>query len=87
MVLLSISKDLQMMSDQFEKVVITKLPIRLGQFLKLANVAQDGFEATRRIQNGEVRVNGKIETKRGRKLQALDEITISNKTWFIATAF
>jgi ribosome-associated protein len=74
------------MADKFEKVVIAKLPIRLGQFLKLANVVQDGFEATRTIQNGEVQVNGKIETKRGRKLQALDEITCNDKTWCIATA-
>jgi ribosome-associated protein len=74
------------MSDQFEKVVITKLPIRLGQFLKLANVVQDGFEATRRIQNSEVKVNGKIETKRGKKLQEGDEITLNNQTWCIATS-
>ena len=83
--LLAITEELQTMSDQFEKVVVTKLPIRLGQFLKLANVVQDGFEATTKIQNGEVKVNGKIETQRGRKLQALDEITFSNKTWFIGT--
>ena len=83
--LLIISEESQTVSDQFEKIVITKLPIRLGQFLKLANAVQDGFEATMRIQNGEVTVNGKIETKRGRKLQALDEITFSNTTWCIAT--
>jgi ribosome-associated protein len=84
-VLLAITEELQRMSDQIEKVVINKLPIRLGQFLKLANMVQDGFEATARIQNCEVKVNGKVETKRGRKLQALDEITFSNKTWSIAT--
>jgi ribosome-associated protein len=83
---IAISEELQTVSDQFEKVAITKLPIRLGQFLKLANVVQDGFEATMRIQNGEVKVNNKIETKRGRKLQASDEITFGNKTWCITTA-
>ena len=71
------------MSYQFEKVKITKLPIRLGQFLKLINMAQDGFEATRKIQNGEVKVNGEIETKRGRKIQISDEITLDSKTWRI----
>lgn len=75
------------MSHQCEKVMITKLPIRLGQFLKLINVAQDGFEATRRIQNCEIKVNGEIETKRGRKLQSLDEITIDCKTWCITAPF
>jgi hypothetical protein len=59
---LTIAEELQTMSDKFEKVVIAKLPIRLGQFLKLANVVQDGFEATRTIQNGEVQVNGNDKT-------------------------
>lgn len=73
------------MSHQFEKVMIAKLPIRLGQFLKFINMAQDGFEATRRIQNGEVKVNGEIETKRGKKLKLLDEITLDSKTWRITS--
>jgi ribosome-associated protein len=68
---------------QLENVVITSLPIRLGQFLKLANLVQDGFEATRRIQNGEIKVNGEIETQRGRKLQLSDEISFDGKTWRI----
>jgi ribosome-associated protein len=68
---------------QLENVVITSLPIRLGQFLKLANLVQDGFEATMRIQNGEVKVNGEIETQRGRKLQLSDEISFDGKTWRI----
>ncbi len=74
------------MSDHLESLAITKLPIRLGQFLKLADVVQDGFEAKMRIKNGEVKVNGKSETKRGRKLQASDEITFGGKTWRIETA-
>jgi len=74
------------MPDHIESLAITKLPIRLGQFLKLADVVQDGFEATMRIKNGEVKVNGKLETKRGRKLQASDEITFGGKTWCIETA-
>lgn len=71
------------MVDQHENLVITRLPIRLGQFLKLAGVVQDGFESTMRIQNGEVQVNGATETKRGRKLKALDTITVGGKTWCI----
>jgi ribosome-associated protein len=68
---------------QLENVVITSLPIRLGQFMKLANLVQDGFEATMRIQNGEVKVNGEIETQRGRKLRLSDEISFDGKTWRI----
>ena len=72
-----------MNARQLENVVITSLPIRLGQFLKLANLVQDGFEATRRIQNGEIKVNGEIETQRGRKLRLSDEISFDGKTWRI----
>ncbi len=71
------------MSNKIEKIIVKKLPIRLGQFLKLADIVQDGIEATMRIQNGEVLVNKEIETQRGRKLYSLDIITYKNKTWCI----
>jgi len=64
-------------------IKVKQLPIRLGQFLKFANLVQDGFEAKLRIQNGEVMVNGFIDTRRGRQLQHLDEITIDTATWII----
>ncbi|MDK9707866.1 MAG: RNA-binding S4 domain-containing protein [Desulforhopalus sp.] len=71
------------MSEQYQNVRVASLPIRLGQFLKLANIAQDGYEATMRIQNGEVKVNGEIETKRGKKLQVLDTISVAGIEWRI----
>lgn len=71
------------MSEVYENIIIPKLPIRLGQFLKLANIAQDGIEAAHRIQQGEIMVNGEIETKRGRKLHARDEISCCGKKWRI----
>jgi ribosome-associated protein len=49
-------------------VTITEEPIRLGQFLKLANLVQDGLEAKMVIQQGDVAVNGVMESRRGRKL-------------------
>ncbi len=60
------------------RIFISKEPIRLGQFLKLANTVQDGFEAKLRIANGEVRVNGDTETRRGKKLVNGDTVTIDN---------
>ncbi len=61
-------------------IQVNQLPIRLGQFLKLANLVQDGIEAKLRIQNGEVLVNEEIETRRGRKLKRLDRISFDGKT-------
>jgi len=48
--------------------------IRLSQLLKLANVVQDGAEAKFRIANKEVRVNGEVEIRRGRKLRTGDRV-------------
>lgn len=42
--------------------------IRLGQVLKAAGLAESGAEAKEVIQDGQVCVNGEIETRRGRKL-------------------
>ncbi|MBW2466515.1 MAG: RNA-binding S4 domain-containing protein [Deltaproteobacteria bacterium] len=57
--------------------------IRLSQLLKLANVVQDGAEAKFRITNKEVRVNGSLETRRGRKLQNGDRIEYAGETFEI----
>ena len=46
--------------------------IKLGQAMKLAGLVDEGVEAKIVIQNGEVSVNGEIETRRGRKLTAGD---------------
>lgn len=56
--------------------VVNTLPIRLGQFLKFADMVQDGIEAKIHIQEGEVRVNGVVETRRGKQLQHLDIVSL-----------
>ena len=42
--------------------------IKLGQLLKLADLVSDGVEAKFLIQDGKVKVNGEIDTRRGRKV-------------------
>lgn len=42
--------------------------IRLGQLLKFANVVSDGAEAKFLIATGAVRVDGEVETQRGRQV-------------------
>jgi len=54
--------------------------IKLDQFLKLAQIVQTGGEAKIRIQAGEVRVNGEVETRRGRKLRHGDVVNVDNET-------
>jgi ribosome-associated protein len=48
--------------------------IRLGQLLKVAGIADSGGEAKALIADGQVSVNGEVETRRGRQLHAGDEL-------------
>ena len=48
--------------------------IRLGQLLKLANLVETGGAARGLLESGEVRVNGEIETRRGRQLGVGDVV-------------
>ncbi|NJL36717.1 MAG: RNA-binding S4 domain-containing protein [Leptolyngbyaceae cyanobacterium SM1_4_3] len=57
--------------------------IKLDQFLKLVGVVQTGGEAKLLIQGGEVRVNGAIETRRGRKLVEGDRISTLGETFTV----
>lgn len=42
--------------------------IKLGQALKAAGLVESGVDAKFAIQDGLVKVNGKVETQRGKKL-------------------
>jgi ribosome-associated protein len=48
--------------------------IRLGQLLKLANLVETGGAARGLLESGEVRVNGQVETRRGRQLGVGDVV-------------
>lgn len=54
--------------------------IKLGQAMKKAGIVSSGVEAKIYINNGEVRVNGEIETRRGRKLRKGDQIDFQDET-------
>lgn len=53
--------------------------IKLGQALKAAGLAGSGAEAKEIIAEGNVRVNGETDTRRGRKLYAGDVITFNGE--------
>jgi len=53
--------------------------IRLGQFLKLANLVESGSEAKPLIAEGAVSVNGEVETRRGRQLVVGDVVTLGGQ--------
>lgn len=53
--------------------------ITLGQALKAANIVGTGGEAKVLIQTGEVRVNCKVETRRGLKLREGDVVEVEDE--------
>ncbi len=58
------------------ETVPVRLPITLGQFLKVASLASSGGEAKALIGRGSVRVNGETEQRRGRKLVPGDVVQV-----------
>ncbi|HEY0904906.1 MAG TPA: RNA-binding S4 domain-containing protein [Marmoricola sp.] len=68
------------MGPEPRSVAIRDDSIRLGQLLKLADLVDDGSEAKEAIAAGLVRVNGEVETRRGRQLVAGDTVTVGGQT-------
>ncbi|MEU8818756.1 RNA-binding S4 domain-containing protein [Actinoplanes sp. NPDC048796] len=50
--------------------------IRLGQFLKLADLIDTGGEGKVLIASGDVSVNGEVDTRRGRQLHPGDVVSV-----------
>ena len=58
--------------DQIE----VALPIKLGQFVKLASLADSGAQAREMIEMGDITVNGNVETRRGHHLSNGDVVAL-----------
>lgn len=53
--------------------------IKLGQLLKATDLVESGVEAKIVIQDGEVKLNGAVETQRGKKVVAGDVVSFDGK--------
>lgn len=53
--------------------------IKLGQLLKATGMVESGVEAKIVIQDGEVTLNGAVETQRGKKIVAGDVVSFNGK--------
>ncbi|WP_199425196.1 RNA-binding S4 domain-containing protein [Actinotalea solisilvae] len=60
-----------------QDVPVDEAGIRLGQFLKLAGVAESGAHARELLAEGEVTVGGEVEQRRGRQLSPGDVVVVS----------
>jgi len=58
------------------KIQIDTPYIKLGQLLKKMQIVNSGGEAKIFLQEGKVKVNRRVETRRGRKIYPTDQIEI-----------
>ena len=58
------------------EVPIRDTTIRLGQFLKLADLVDTGADVKPLLADGDVRVNDEVETRRGRQLVPGDVVRV-----------
>ncbi len=64
---------------EIREVPIADESIRLGQFLKLAGLADDGGQAKMMIEDEDVTVNGRVEVRRGRQLAGGDVVAVGGE--------
>lgn len=62
------------------KIQVRGVPIELSQLLKFSGLVSTGGAAKQVISVGEVSVNGAVETRKGRKLQAGDVVTYEGES-------
>ena len=72
------------MPEPTAEIQIRDASIRLGQFLKLANLIESGAEAKILIADGLVTVNGEVELRRGRQLVVDDVVSIAGHSARVA---
>ncbi len=66
-----------------ENIKIITEYIKLDQFLKWTGMVSCGSDAKIAIDSGKIKVNGEIETRRGRKLRINDVIEIEKRIFRI----
>ena len=73
-------------SKSVQKITVNAVPTELSALLKFAGLAESGGEAKQFIRQGLVLVNGSVETRKGRKLNAGDRVTMGAQTLVIEVA-
>jgi len=63
-----------------QTVPVREVPIELCQFLKFGGLAESGGAAMQAIAEGNVQVNGAVETRKRKQLAAGDQVTFAGRT-------
>ncbi|QCB46926.1 RNA-binding S4 domain-containing protein [Hydrogenophaga sp. PAMC20947] len=67
-----------------KEIEITKVPVELFKILKFEGLASSGGEAKMVIGNGLVKVNGTVETQKGKKIVSGDVIEFNGEAFKIS---
>ena len=68
-----------------DKIQIKDEYIKLGQALKLAGYVDSGLDAKIVIQDGLVKVNGEVDTRRGKKQVPGDVVSFEDKEFEVTS--
>lgn len=66
-----------------EEIKISTEFIKLDQFLKWTGVCDTGVDAKFFITDGNVKVNGEVELRRGKKLYPGDKVEAAGQTFIV----
>ncbi|WP_221800357.1 RNA-binding S4 domain-containing protein [Oceanobacter mangrovi] len=69
-----------------QTVLINREPVELYKILKFENIASSGGEAKIMIENGEVLLNGELETQKRKKIMNGDVLEIFGEQYRIVLA-
>jgi ribosome-associated protein len=62
------------------EVRVREVPIELCQFIKFGGLADSGGAAKQLVAEGEVLLNGALETRKRKQLVAGDQVTVAGQT-------
>ncbi|MBV1960368.1 MAG: RNA-binding S4 domain-containing protein [Immundisolibacteraceae bacterium] len=65
------------------QVEISQEPIELYKLLKMEGLVASGGEAKLVISEGEVRVNGEVETRKRKKIVAGDKVSFGDESFCV----
>lgn len=67
-------------STALREVRVREVPIELCQFIKFGGLADSGGAAKQLVAEGEVLLNGALETRKRKQLVAGDQVTAAGQT-------
>lgn len=74
---------METMTDEANTLTLKGDHITLAQALKVVGAADTGGQAKVLVREGDIRVNGVVENRPGRKLRAGDRFGTSDREWTV----